>query len=53
MDKDEEIVPNMDGKNRPMMLSDKFGYPESVGDEDWETKHKKYWEKVPGGWRQK
>jgi hypothetical protein len=42
-------IPNEPGKNRPLMLSDKLGYPTSVGDEDWEKKHKQYYTQLPNG----
>lgn len=47
-------VPNAKGKNRPEMLSDRLGYPTSVGDADWETKHKKlYTKQADDTWKRK
>jgi hypothetical protein len=41
-------VPNLKGKFRPEMLSDRLGYPASVGDEDWKN-HKRFWRRLPNG----
>jgi hypothetical protein len=47
---DKKVIPNMSGKDRPLLLSDKLGYPTYVCDEEWETKLKKLYKEVPGGW---
>lgn len=49
----KKVIPNMKGKTRPFLLSDRLGYPESVGDEDWETKLKYLYTQVEGGWVRK
>lgn len=47
------IVNNMPGKNRPRLSCDSLGYPASVGDAEWDSKHKKRWKAIAGGKWQK
>lgn len=42
-------VKNMPGRNRPELTCDRLGYHPSVGDEEWETKHRRNWKRLPNG----
>lgn len=48
------VVKNIPGRNRPALSCDNHGYPPSVGDAEWETKHKHLWTEGPKGtWTKK
>jgi hypothetical protein len=47
------VTPNMRGANRPQLSCDNLGYPISVGDAEWNSKHRKNYVEVPGGWHRK
>jgi hypothetical protein len=47
------VIPNMDGRRRPEINCDRLGYPANVGDYEWNTKLKKLYRKVDGGWVRK
>lgn len=49
---DKKVIPPMPGRGRPAMLSDKLGYPVSVGDYDWDHLRHLY-RQVKGGWVRK
>jgi hypothetical protein len=50
---ERKVIPNMPGKQRPMLNTDSIGYPPEVGDEEWNTKLKKLYTKTKGGWMRK
>ena len=48
------VVKNMPGRNRPELSCDRLGYPASVGDKEWNKKHKHLWTEGPKGtWTKK
>jgi hypothetical protein len=49
MPKEPIRVKNMPGRNRPALTCDKLGYPPEVGDEEWDTKHRLKWKRLPNG----
>lgn len=48
-----KVIPNMPGKSRPLLNCDILGYPTEVGDKEWDSKLKKLYVKVEGGWKRK
>jgi len=46
------VFPNMPGRDRPEVLSDRLGYEREFGDKEWKSL-KKVYVQVPGGWRRR
>lgn len=42
-------IPEYNGRGRPELNTDRLGYDPSVGDEEWETKLKKLYKRLPNG----